>query len=516
MRSLPPVIGATSRNRSPLDETTPQVATLALIDSLKWLLYNSLSPEEASQPTASEAEPEAEAQEPIAEVAPPPDQEVTGQPVVSEEPSQASQPAASEAEAEAQEPTAEAAPPPDQEVTDQPVVSKEPSESPLSMADYLEGEFDFTQPRRGEIRKGIILSVSQDGAVVDVGLKQEALVPAGDLARLGQEGREALHEGDETYVAVLRPHDREGNLIVSIFRARLEEDWIRAQEDMESRKLLELMPAEHNRGGLVVHYGKIRGFVPASQLMRFPRRLSETQKMERLKEIVDAEEAIPLKIIEVDRRRRRLILSQREAWWEWKEQRKRDLLDQLEEGQEVEGTVTSLRDFGAFVDLGGADGLIHVSELSWRHVSHPRELLKVGQKVRAKVLNLDRNRLRIGLSLKQMEQEPWSQIDEVYTERQLVEGVVTRVAEFGAFVRLPEGIEGLVHVSELADIEPERPGDLVKDGDLLLLRIIRIGVVRVGRHLRRTRDQRDPSLRGEGRKDRRSHRGSRLRGKSHR
>jgi len=234
------------------------------------------------------------------------------------------------------------------------------------------------------------------------------------------------------------------------------------------------MPAEHNRGGLVVQYGKIRGFVPASQLMRFPRRLSETQKMERLKEIVDTEEAIPLKIIEVDRRRRRLILSQREAWWEWKEQRKRDLLDQLEEGQEVEGTVTSLRDFGAFVDLGGADGLIHVSELSWQHVSHPRELLKVGQKVQAKVLNLDRNRLRIGLSLKQMEQEPWSQIDEVYTERQLIEGVVTRVAEFGAFVRLPEGIEGLVHVSELADIEPERPGDLVKDGDLLLLRIIRI------------------------------------------
>ncbi|MGQ9584401.1 MAG: 30S ribosomal protein S1 [Anaerolineae bacterium] len=360
-----------------------------------------------------------------------------------------------------------------------------------SMADFLEGEFDFQEPRRGEIRKGYILSIGPEGAVVDVGLKREALVPASDLDHLDKESREALKEGDEVYVAVLRPHDRDGNLIVSIFRARLEEDWIRAQQSMESKQLLELVPAEYNRGGLVVRFGKIRGFVPASQLMRFPRRLSENQKTERLKAFVEAQEPIPLKIVEVDRRRRRLIFSQREAWWEWKEQRKRALLSQLKEGQEVEGTVTSLRDFGAFVDLGGADGLIHVSELSWQHVDHPREVLKVGQKVRAKVLNLDPRRLRIGLSLKQMEPEPWERIDEIYQEGQLVEGVVTRVADFGAFVRLSEGIEGLVHVSELADIEPERPGDLVSEGDLLLLRIIRIEPDRrrIGLSLRQVTEQ---------------------------
>lgn len=358
---------------------------------------------------------------------------------------------------------------PEGEVSEQPT-----SEETPSMAELLEESFDFWQPRRGEIRKGVIISIGEDGAVVDVGLKREAIVYASDLERLGPEGRAELQEGQEVYVAVLRPSDREGNLVVSIAKAREEQDWVRAQEDLESGRLLELVPTEYNRGGVVVQYGKIRGFVPASQLMHFPRRLSQAQKAERLRQLVERGEPIPLKVLEVDRRRRRLILSQRQAWFEWKEHRKRTLLENLEVGQEVEGTVTSLRDFGAFVDLGGADGLVHVSELSWHHVDHPKEVLEVGQKVRVKVVSLDRERMRIGLSLKQMQPEPWSHIEELYTEGQLVEGVVTRVVEFGAFVRLPEGIEGLVHVSELADIEPERPQDLVNEGDLLLLRVIRI------------------------------------------
>lgn len=359
------------------------------------------------------------------------------------------------------------------EVPAEPAQEEAPREMP-SMAELLDKDFDLWQPRRGEIRKGIIVSIREDGAVVDVGLKREAVVPASDLDRLGPDGRAELHEGQEVYVAVLRPSDREGNLVVSLSKAREEEDWIRAQEDLESGRLLELMPTEANRGGLVVQYGKIRGFVPTSQLMYFPRRFSQTQKMERLRQLVEAREPIPLKVIEVDRRRKRLILSQRQAWWEWKEQRKRTLLESLQVGQEVEGTVTSLRDFGAFLDLGGADGLIHVSELSWQRVDHPKEVLKVGQKVRAKVVSLDRERMRIGLSLKQVQPEPWERIAEIYREGQLVEGVVTRVVDFGAFVRLPEGIEGLIHVSELGDIAPERPQDLVSEGDLLLLRIIRI------------------------------------------
>lgn len=372
----------------------------------------------------------------------------------------------------------------------EPEAEKAPHEAP-SMAELLDKDFDLWQPRRGEIRKGIIVSIGADGAVVDVGLKREAIVPASDLERLGPDGRAELHEGQEVYVAVLRPSDREGNLVVSISKAREEKDWIRAQEDREGGRLLELVPVEANRGGLVVQYGKIRGFVPTSQLMYFPRRFSQAQKMDRLRQLVEAQEPIPLKVIEVDRRRKRLILSQRQAWWEWKEQRKRALLENLQIGQEVEGTVTSLRDFGAFVDLGGADGLIHVSELSWQRVDHPKEVLKVGQKVRAKVVSLDRERMRIGLSLKQMEPEPWERIHELYTEGQLVEGVVTRVADFGAFVRLPEGIEGLIHVSELADIAPERPQDLVSEGDLLLLRVIRIEPERrrIGLSLRQVTDE---------------------------
>jgi len=365
----------------------------------------------------------------------------------------------------------------------------EGEDGPTTMEALLQEEYDFHQPRRGDILSGVVISIGSEGVLVDVGVKQEGIVPAADLERLEDAALKDVKVGDEIPVYVLRPRDRNGNLLLSINRAQAEVDWTRAQKLMESGTLWEGKVTTHNQGGLVVPFGKIRGFLPASQVVGIPRRLTEEAKAARLEGFVN--EMLPLKVIEVDRRRRRLIFSHRAAWWEWKEVRRERLLEELKEGDIREGVVSSLRDFGAFVDLGGADGLIHVSELTWHRVKHPGEVLKVGDKVKVQVLNVDGDRKRIGLSMKRLTAEPWSTVEEKYHVDQLVEGIVTRVVDFGAFVKLDEGVEGLIHRSELADVAPQRTGDLVKDGDLLLLRIIRIEVERrrIGLSLRRVTEE---------------------------
>ncbi|NIN70318.1 MAG: S1 RNA-binding domain-containing protein, partial [Anaerolineae bacterium] len=230
---------------------------------------------------------------------------------------------------------------------------------------------------------------------------------------------------------------------------------------------------EYNRGGLVVEFGPLRGFVPASHLVAMKRgRLSPDQREEKLKAYVGQE--LPLRVIEVNRNRRRLILSERLAREQIREQSMERLLNELVEGQVVRGTVRRLRPFGAFVDLGGADGLIHISELAWRQVRHPREVLQVGDEIDVYVLRLDHERKRIGLSLKRLQPNPWTLVDETYTVDQLVCGTATNVVDFGAFVILDLGVEGLVHISELADPSPSDPRELVKRGDELVLRIVRI------------------------------------------
>ncbi|MGQ9516798.1 MAG: 30S ribosomal protein S1 [Anaerolineae bacterium] len=333
-------------------------------------------------------------------------------------------------------------------------------------------EYGMVQPRRGDVLTGRVISATSEGLLVDVGLKREGVVPAADLSRLDAKARSNIKVGDEIPVYVLRASDQDGNLILSVHRAQSETDWLRAQQMKEQEELWEGKVTGYNQGGLVVPFGRIRGFLPASQIVGFPRRLTGEARTARLAKLVG--ETLPLKVVEVDRRRRRLIFSHRAAWWEWKEHRRQRLLEEIQEGEVRRGIVSSLRDFGAFVDLGGVDGLIHVSELSWERVEHPRDVLKVGDEIDVYVLNVDRAGGRIGLSLKRLIPEPWSQVPEKYHVNQLVEGVVTRVTDFGVFVKLEEGIEGLIHRSELADIEPQRPRDLVKEGDLLLLRVIRV------------------------------------------
>jgi len=342
----------------------------------------------------------------------------------------------------------------------------------IDMDAYLEEGYDYEAPRRGDIRSGVILKAHDHGLVVDIGFKREGLVPAEDLERLDEETRSEIAIGDEVPVFVLRPENKDGHPILSIHQARLYEDWLKAEQMMEDGELYEGEVAGFNRGGLIVRFGKIRGFVPASQVVGLPRRLGEDQRRQRLEAKIGEE--IGLKIIEVDRRRRRLIFSQRRALRAWQEVQRERVIATLTEGETRRGKVTSLTNFGAFVDLGGADGLIHVSELSWSRVNHPRDALKVGQEVEVYVLDVDRKRKRIALSLKKLQPDPWTLVDDHYQVGQLVEGRVTRVLDFGAFIELDLGIEGLLHSSEMIGTPELPPTEIVHSGETLPVKIIRI------------------------------------------
>ena len=333
-------------------------------------------------------------------------------------------------------------------------------------------DWDYQRPKRGEVRSGIILSIGEQEIIVDVGAKRDGIVPFADMQRMGEEALAELRVSSEVPVYILRPEDQEGNLLVSLFMARQQQAWIRAQALADSGEIWEGTVIGYNKGGLVIPVDEIRGFVPASQVPGFPHGLNQEERLARLSSMVD--ETMPVKVIEINRRKRRLILSATAAQQDWRKQARTRLLSDLREGEVREGTVSSLCSFGAFVDLGGADGLVHLSELSWRRIRHPREAVSVGQKVEVYVLRLDHERQRIGLSLKRLLPEPWALVEDKYELGQLVEGVVTNVVDFGAFAEVEDGVEGLIHVSELAEAAISHPRDVVKKGDLLLLRVIRI------------------------------------------
>ena len=328
-------------------------------------------------------------------------------------------------------------------------------------------------PQRGDIREGTIISVSPQEVVIDLGLKREGIVPGNDLSRLDKGTFEEIKEGTTWPVYILQPSDREGNLIVSLSRALQEKDWLVAQQMMDNNEMFEAEVSGHNAGGLEVIFGKLRGFVPASHISSLPRDMSPEDRRAHLATYMG--KTIPVKVVEVDRKRRRLIMSERAARRRWQREHRKQLLDDIQVGEVRTGTVRSLSEFGAFVDLGGADGLVHISELAWFPVAHPSEVLKVGQEIEVKVLRIDKPRERVGLSLKRVQPDPWSHIEDLYTPNELVEAVVTRVTDFGAFVRLRSGVEGLLHVSEMADIRPDHPQSLVSPGDLLLLRVLACG-----------------------------------------
>jgi len=350
--------------------------------------------------------------------------------------------------------------------------SEPPSEHPMETA--IAEAYAYRAPKRGQILDGIIVDITPTEILIDVGSKTEGIVPSRELEQLGQEYLSNLKVGDEVLTYVVRPEDRHGNIILSLARAQQERDWREAERLFETQEIFEREVIGCNRGGLIVDMGRVRGFAPGSQLAveYHDEKPTEAKGANRWAHLVGKQ--LLFKVIELDRQRNRLILSERLAMREWRRQQKERLLNELHKGDIRKGVVTSLTDFGAFVDLGGADGLIHLSELSWGQVQHPSEVLEVGQEVEVYVLKVDRERKRIGLSLRRLQPEPWSVVHEKYAVGQLVEGTITKLTNFGAFARIEPGIEGLIHISELADHRVTHPREVVKPGDVLTLRIIRI------------------------------------------
>jgi small subunit ribosomal protein S1 len=364
---------------------------------------------------------------------------------------------------------------------------------PSLMGELSEEEYDYERPQRGNIRQAVVLSIEPHQIVVDVRAKRDGIIPEGDLERLKESELSAIEVGDEIPVYVLSPQDDDGNVIVSLNMALVHQDWLRAEELFKSGEIYEGKVSNCNKGGVVVPFGRISGFVPASQLMNMPRRLSHERKMAKLSEFIG--ETLPLKVIEVHRSRRRLIFSERVAQRKWREQQKQQLMNEIYEGEVRRGTVSSLCNFGAFVDLGGADGLVHISELAWHRVRHPREVLSVGDEVDVYVLRLDHERGRIGLSIKRLQPDPWTLVDEKYQVGQLVQGKITNVVAFGAFARLEPGVEGLIHISELAEGKINHPSSVVKKGDEVTLRVINVnaGRRRIGLSLRQAPPPEEPA-----------------------
>jgi len=342
--------------------------------------------------------------------------------------------------------------------------------------------------KRGDLIEGTIVATSPTSITVDVGDGIEGIVPSHELERMSRPMIEGLMPGEKLAVFVVNPHDHTGNVILSVNRALEEMDWQRAEQYRQSQDVYETRVAGYNKGGLIVRFGRLRGFVPQSQMSADRRRETAGDTPEdRWGGMVN--QPIVVKVMEVDRSRNRLILSERSAARESREKRKEALIGQLKVGEVRTGRVVSLEDFGVFVDVGGAEGLVHLTELSWQHVTHPREMLEVGQEVKVEVISIDPDAKRIGLSMRRQSPDPWDTVAIDYGVGQLVQAVVTKLTKFGAFAQLvdvPE-IEGLIHISELSDKRVNHPREVVAEGDKLTLRVVKMDIKnrRLGLSLKR-------------------------------
>jgi len=325
-------------------------------------------------------------------------------------------------------------------------------------------DYDSTFPiiNEGEVVRGTVVRVDRDEVLVDIGYKSEGVIPVSELSiRRSVNPADEVHLGDQIDALVLTKEDAEGRLILSKKRARFEMAWKRIENAAESGEPVEGTVIEVVKGGLILDLG-VRGFLPAS--------LVDIRRVQDLDEFMSKQ--LRCKVIELNRSRNNVVLSRRAVLEEERKEMRQAILDRLSPGDVVTGTISNIVDFGAFVDLEGIDGLIHISELSWSHVNHPSELLEIGQEVSVKVLDIDRDRQRISLGLKQTQTDPWQRVVETYDQGEVVEGKVTKVVTFGAFVEILPGVEGLVHISELAPHHVENPREIVNQGDTVRVKII--------------------------------------------
>ena len=341
-------------------------------------------------------------------------------------------------------------------------------------------------PVQGEIRTGVIASMTPGQILVSVGAKSEGVISGKEYELIPPSELAELKIGQEIPVYIINPEDQSGNVVLSYVRAREEQGWQIVEKMLSSKESYHSTIIGFNKGGLIVPVGGLRGFVPASQisLSRRSEMTGDTPE-QRWSRMVG--QPVDVCVIEIDRERRRLILSERQASTETRESLKERVIDELKDGEIRTGRVTSLADFGAFVNINGADGLVHLSEISWDHIQHPSETLKVGQEVKVKVISIDREKKRIGLSIRQLQSDPWDQKAANFQVGQLVEGTITRLTKFGAFARLNDDVEGLVHISEISEKRIEHPKEVLKEGDTVTLRIIKIDTSnhRIGLSIRR-------------------------------
>jgi small subunit ribosomal protein S1 len=353
-------------------------------------------------------------------------------------------------------------------------------EAELGMEELLaENDYSFKSVRRGETIEGTVVRVDPDEILVDIGLKSEGVIPQREFLSDTLD-EEPPQVGDKTLVYVIQPESSEGHAVLSLRRAHLERSW-RDIEDLYNRgAMIEAPVVDHNKGGLIVDVKGVRGFVPVSQVLdlrNVSRQEGESEEVAQTLASMNGRR-LPLKIIEINRSRNRLILSERAAVQEQRTLRKDELIDQLQPGQVRRGVVSNLTNFGAFVDLGGADGLVHVSELSYNRVNHPSEILRVGQEVDVMVLSVDRDSKKIALSLKRALPDPWTTVEERYHVGQVVPATITKLAKFGAFAKVEDGLEGLIHLTELTDLAVQDPEQVIKEGQDVDVKIIHINTER--------------------------------------
>jgi small subunit ribosomal protein S1 len=347
------------------------------------------------------------------------------------------------------------------------------SDESVDMAQLLdEAESNYQTLQRGEVVDGIIMKVDRDGLLVNVGQKTEGVVPGREMRSLAPENIDTLAVGDNILVAVVRPETDEGQAILSLDRARGEQSWRKLQDWSEEGRVLEAPVTGYNKGGAIVSVEGLQAFVPLSQLSSVPRTPPGSEENEALVALVGSN--LRLKVIEVNRKRNRAILSERAAVQEQRQVQKAKLLDELMEGEVREGRVSGITNFGVFVDLGGADGLIHISELSWESVRSPEDVVQVGDVLDVWIIKVDREAKRIALSLKRTKPEPWVEIGVRYQVGQVVPATITKLASFGAFARIDGVIEGLIHISELSDRVIGHPKEVVREGDPVNVKIVKM------------------------------------------
>ena len=384
---------------------------------------------------------------------------------------------------------------------------------PQDMGQLLESAEPLKPLRRGDVVDGIVMRSDPEGVLVNIGHKVEGLIPPMEMKTLDREVQEQLKIGDEIVALVVRGESSEGSAILSIDRVVGEKGWRVLEKALESRELLNGKILGFNRGGAIVEVEGVQGFVPISQLVSVSRdnfREALESKDQNASDgegesesdgdppspPSDIDKELELKVLEVNRSRNRAILSERQAIQELREERKARLIEELSEGEVRHGKVTGISSFGAFVDLGGADGLVHISELSWSPVSSPHEVVKVGDELDVYVLRVDAENKKIALSLKRLQQEPWETIDEKHHVGDLVDARVTKLTDFGAFARLEGSVEGLVHISELTSRPINHPKEVIREGDEVKLKILRIEPERrrLGLSLRQAEEEQDAGL----------------------